>query len=111
MKNLYRRYKISQITNDGITSEEKEIVEFVLSKIKDLTLLIDVNGYHNYINNKGEFIFEDDEKNDILYVRDYGFWSVLENKYLLKYDDIQVIIKDMVEATYKIKVGIPSNYS
>jgi len=104
-KNLYRRYKISQITIDGITSKEKEIIDFILSKIKDLTLFIDDNGCHNYMNSKGEWIFEYSEENYALYVRYYDFLSVLMDKYPLKYDDIQDIIKGMVETTYKIKVG------
>ena len=108
MKNLYRRYKISQITNDGITSKEKEIVEFILDKIKDLTLFIDEDGCHNYMNSKDEWIFEQDEKNDRLYVKYDGFWSVLEKKYSLNRDDIQDIIKGMVETTYKMRVGTPS---
>ena len=106
--NLYRRYKISLITNEGITSDEKEIVEFILDKIKDLTLFID-DGYHNYMNSKGEFIFQQDEKNDILWIRHRDFWSVLEDKYSLNRDDIQVIIKSMVETTYKMRVGTPRN--
>ena len=109
MKNLYRRYKISLITNDGITLEEKEIVEFILDKIKDLTLFID-DGYQNYMNSKGNFIFQQDEKNYTLRVRHEGFWSVLEKKYSLKYDDIQDIIKGMVETAYKMRVGTPHRF-
>ena len=108
--NLYRRYKISLITNEGITSDEKEIVEFILDKIKDLTLFIDEYGFHNYMNSKGEFIFQQDEKNDILWIRHRDFWSVLEKKYSLNRDDIQVIIKSMVETTYKMRVGTPDNF-
>ena len=104
MKNFYRRYKISQITNDSITLEEKEIVEFILDKIKDLTLFIDEYGCHYYMNNKGEFIFQQDDKNDTLWVRYQDFWSVLEKKYSLNRDDIQIIIKGMVETAYKMRV-------
>jgi hypothetical protein len=106
MKNLYRRYKISLITNDGITSEENEIIEFILDKINYLTLIIDEYGY-NYINSKEEFILRHDEKSETLWVRYQDFWSVLETKYLLQYVDIRDIIKSMVETTYKIKVGTP----
>ena len=59
------------------------------------------------MNSKGEFIFEQDEKNDTLWVRYYGFWSVLEDEYSLNIDDIQVIIKGMVETAYKMRVGTP----
>ena len=107
MKNLYRKYKISQLTNEGITSDEKQIIEFILDKIKDLTLFVDEYGCHNYINSKDEWIFEQDEKNGILWVRNQDFWSVLMDKYSLNRDDIQVIIKGMVETTYKMRVGTP----
>ena len=111
MKNLYRIYKISKITNDSISDIEKEIIEFILDKIKDLSLFIDDEGRHNYMNSDGKFIFRQDEKTDRLLVRYYGFWEVLEKKYLLKYNDIQVIIKGMVEESYKMKVGKPPSFA
>ena len=102
MKNFYRRYKISQITNDSITLEEKEIVEFILDKIKDLTLFIDEYGCHHYMNSKGEFIFQQDDKNYALIVRYYGFWSVLfsKYKYILTHDDIAEIIFDIISKKF-----------
>jgi hypothetical protein len=106
MKNLYRKYKIGQLLDEPLSNEEKEIIDFISDKIKDLTLFID-NGNYYYMNSIGEFIFEQDEKNDTLLIRYDGFWSVLENKYLLNYADIQVIIKSMVETTYKMSVGTP----
>jgi len=109
MKNLYRRYKISQITNNGITSEEKEIIDFILDKIKDLTLFIDEYDYHNYMNSKGECLFQQDDRFDRLWVRYEDFWSVLEKKYSLDYGDIQSIIKSMIETIYKMRVGYPSH--
>jgi hypothetical protein len=107
MKNLYRKYKISQLLDEPLHNEEKEIIDFISDKIKDLTLFIDNGNYYYYMNSIGEFIFEQDEKNDRLLIRYDGFWSVLEDKYLLKYADIQVIIKSMVETTYKMSVGTP----
>ena len=107
MKNLYRRYKISQLLDEPLSNEEKEIIEFIIDKIKDLTLFIDDIGRHNYMNSKGEYIFNQNEKNDRLWVRYNDFWEVLKNKYLLEYDDIQAIIKSMVETTYKMSVGTP----
>jgi hypothetical protein len=108
MKNLYRRYKICQLLDEPLLGKDKEIVEFILNKIKDLTIFIDGYGCHNYENSKDEWIFEQDEKNDRLWVRYQGFWSVLEKRYSLNRDDIQDIIKGMVETTYKMRVGTPS---
>ena len=107
MKNLHKRYKISQITNEGITDTEMEIVEFILDKIKDLTIFIDDKNRHNYMNSKGDFIFRQDDKYDRLMIRYQDFWEVLGDKYLLEYGDIQVIIKDMIENIYKMMVGKP----
>jgi hypothetical protein len=107
--NLYRKYKISLITNEGIASDEKEIIEFIIDKIKDLTLFIDDIGRHNYMNSKGDFIFEQNEKNGKLWVRREGFWEVLDDKYSLNYNDIQAIIKSIVETTYKMSVHLSAH--
>jgi len=110
MKNLHRRYKISQLLDEPLLDKDKEIIDFILDKIKDLTLFIDEDGCHNYMNSKGEWIFEQDEKNDRLWVRFKDFWSVLSTNYSLNRDDIQVIIKGMVETAYKMRVGTPYKY-
>ena len=87
--NIYRRYKISLITNEGITDKEKEIVEFVLDKIKDLTIFIDeYGGCYNYMNSNDEFIFEYDKISNVLLIRYDDFWSVLNSKYLIEHNDI-----------------------
>ena len=103
MKNLYRRYEISQLLDEPLSNEEKEIIEFILNKIKDLTLYIDVHyNRHYYMNNKGEFIFQQDDKNYALIVRYYGFWSVLfsKYKYILTHDDIAEIIFDIISKKF-----------
>jgi predicted nucleotide-binding protein len=104
MNNFYRRYKISQITNDGITSEEKQIIDFILDKIKDLTLFVDEDGFHNYMNSRGEFIFQH-YKEQAIWVRREGFFKVLKDKYLLVDDNvIRIILKDIIYSFYKINV-------
>ena len=52
-------------------------------------------------------IMEQDLKNDRLYVRFDGFWSVFSNEFSLEYTDIQAIIKILVEQHLKCKVGTP----
>jgi hypothetical protein len=101
--NLYRRYKISLITDEGITDTEKEIVEFILDKIKDLTIFADDN-FHNYLNSVGECIFQHDNEYVVLWVKFKGFWEYLRIKYSFSDYNIQVIIKDIVENVYSIKV-------
>ena len=104
MKNLYRRYKISQLLNEPLSNEENEIIDYISDKLKDLTLFIDGDGRHCYLNNKIEMIFQQHEEIDKLIIRYKGFWEVLKLKYLLEYDDIQSIIKSMIENKYKIIV-------
>ena len=105
MKNLYRRYKISQLLDEPLVNEEKEIIDFIIDKIKDVTLFIDDNGCHNYMNSIGEFIFKYNEEDGRMLVRYNGFWKVLMEKYSLDGYDVRDIIKGVVETTYKIKVG------
>lgn len=104
MKNLYRRYKISQLLNEPLSNEENEIIDYISDKLKDLTLFIGDNNRHIYINSKIEMIFQQHEEIDKLIIRYKGFWEVLKLKYLLEYDDIQSIIKSMIENKYKIIV-------
>jgi hypothetical protein len=108
MKNLYRRYKISLINNDGITTKEKEIVEFILSKIKDLTLFVDEYGFRNYMNIENEWVFENDIKNGITWFKYDGFMQVLDEKYRLSVSEIQNVIEDVIKNIYKINVGMVS---
>jgi hypothetical protein len=105
MKNLYRKYKISQLLDEPLSNDEKLIIGFISHKLKNLTLLIDDDGCYNYMNSKGEFIFKYNEEDDRLWVRYYGFWSVLIERFSLSEYDVRDIIKGMVETTYKIKVG------
>jgi hypothetical protein len=105
MKNLYRRYKISQLLDEPLLDKDKEIIEFVLSKIKDLKLVVDEYGFRNYMNIENEWIFEHDIKNGITWFKFDGFLQVLDEKYRLSIFDIQNVIKDVVENIYKINVG------
>ena len=106
MNNLYRRYKISQLLDEPLSNKEKEIIEFILDKIKDLTIFIDDDGCCNYMNSKGEFIFRHYHYNEeAIWVRYQGFWSVLEDRYsLVDKNVIRIILKDIIYSFYKINV-------
>ena len=108
MKNLLRRYKIHQIT-PVLSKQELEIIDFIKNKINNLTEFkySDYPDSLFYMNSEGECILEQDDKNERLYVRYYGFWEVLETKYKLDYIDIQFIIQGMVEIAFKRKVYTP----
>jgi hypothetical protein len=111
MKNLYRRYKISQITNDGITSDEKEIVEFILDKIKDLTIFeykFEYGTYvnHCYMNNNGEFVFSYNDYEKYLWVGYENFYFNLRIKYDDIYKNIGLIhlIETLIYEKYKFDI-------
>ena len=53
------------------------------------------------------FVMEQDKKNDTLWVRQDGFWSIFSNDFSLRYTDTQTIIKFLVEQHLKSKVGTP----
>ena len=63
------------------------------------------------MNSEGKCILQQDSKNDRLWVGYYDIWLVLEMKYLLKYSEIQIVIKGMVELAFKMKVGTPGKIS
>ena len=52
-------------------------------------------------------IMEQDKKNDVLWVRFEDYWSIFSNDFSLQYDDIQAIIKFLVEQHLRSKVGTP----
>ena len=107
MKNLVRRYKISRAINEPLDDNDKEIINFIKSKIDGLTIY-QVNDYEiNFMNSEGECMLQQDSKNDILWVSYYDIWSVLEDEYLLNYKDIQIVIKGMVELAFKMSVSTP----
>ena len=107
MKNLIRRYKISKAINEPLEGNGKEIIDFIKSKIDGLTIF-QMNDYEiNFMDNEGKCIMQQDSKNDRLWVSYDDIWSVLKYKYLLNYDDIQIVIKGMVELAFKMMVSTP----
>ncbi len=106
--NLVRKLKINKITSVEFTEKDKEIIEFVNSILDDLTPF----KYDNYPESmfyfKGsKWFLEQDDKHDVLRIRYDGFWEPLENMYSIKYIDIQILLKYMVELSFKEKVSTP----
>ncbi len=109
--NLVRKYKISKLTNKPLKGIEHEIIEFVHSWLKDLIPFkwkkypLDIY----YMNSAGLCVLElcDLEyykKNNEVRVRWVDFWEVLSDKYNLDYEDIQILLKFMVEESFKQEV-------
>ena len=62
-----------------------------------------------YKNN--DWYFEQDEKNSYLYCQYGRVWSFFETNYTLKYAEIQVIIKSLMERHYKLRGLTPITYT
>ncbi len=107
--NLIRSIKINKL-GIAIPEKEKEIINFVNSILDDLIPYKHINYPKSmfYMNTVGKWILEQDDRNDVLRVRYDIFWSVLENKFLMTYTDIRVLLKYMVEDSFKKRMSKPS---
>ena len=105
--NLIRKLKISEITLVDFTESEKIIIDLFNDSLKDLVIFIDESSPEriNYMKPDGIFIIQHDNTNDRLWVRNDGFWNVLESDFGLTYTDIQILVKYMVERALKLKVS------
>ncbi len=107
--NLIRKYKISKLINKPLTGVETEIIDFIHEWLKDL-IPFKMKAFQNsifYMNSTGKFVLEQDNKNDRLWIRWEGFWYVLTSQYELKYTDIQILLKFMVEEAFKKELSTP----
>lgn len=89
--------------------QELEIINFIKDKLSDLIAYKDENHPETifYRNSEDKWVLEQDNLNDTLWVKYKDFWSVLGIKYSMKFKDIQLVIKYMVEQKFKIKVSMP----
>ena len=53
----------------------------------------------------GEWIFYQDSKNERFWAHYYGYWTLFESNFHLKYEEIQAITKVLVEEALKREVG------
>ena len=103
--NIIRKLKISKVTEVIFTEVEKEAINLINDWISDLTVFIDENRPDEINYMKGDlFVLQQDNINNILYVRYDGFWKVLN----IEYNDIQTLIKYMVEQAFKHKLQVSS---
>lgn len=92
-----------------IPSKENEIFIFIESKIKHIKKfnLPKYDNYYFYMSKSGEFILEQDFKNNTLWVRYESFWETLEYDYNLNFDDIQNLIVIFAKTKIKSDIGKP----
>ncbi len=110
--NLVRKLKISKIASVEFTEIEKEIIEFINSMLSDLIPFKDETFPDSMFYFKGDkWLLEQDDCNDILYVRYDTFWHILSQNYLIKNDDIRILLKYMVEQSFRQRLSIPISYA
>lgn len=110
--NLVRKIKISKLTKTSLLGIDKEIVDFINSILYDLIPFQMEDNLTSiyYMNNKGDWILEQDNKNNALWVR-YGMvWKILKYDYMINDINIQTLLKYMVEQAFKQKVSTPYDY-
>ena len=108
--NIIRKLKISEIVPVKFTETEQKIIDLFNDKLSDLVEFIDELNTDeiNYMKTDGTCIMQQDNKNDKLWVRNQGFWSVLETDFGLKYTEIQTLITGIVERAFYKKVSKPN---
>ena len=110
--NILMRLKIGKLT--GYYQEnDKEVMNFI-QQVFDKMVMKTIDKYPNIIyyviDDKVYFEMKSNEqkrKNGYFYCRYEDFWKVLYEKFLLKYNDVQSLIKYMVEEHLKQEVGTP----
>lgn len=102
---LIRKIKIEQIT--PVLSEiELEMINFIKEKISNLILYNreNFNEFLYFMNYKNEFIYLYSKNTNIIFVRYFDFYEVLEKVYKMKKEDIINILKYNIEKILKLKI-------
>lgn len=100
---LIRKYKIYKNFNI-IDNQTKDIFDFIESNILNLKLSdYKIREWRFYINSNDECIFEYSyHTNKIYFQTDFG--NILRNKYNLKTEDIENLLKHITKKNFKIKI-------
>ena len=78
--------------------------QFIIDLLKNSTTKIE-GGYKVWYNPNKEWIIEQELKNDEYYLQDDRVWSFFKSKYKLEYQQIQEIIKELLERHLNCKVA------
>lgn len=110
--NLIRKYKISKNLNIPLTGIEKEIVDFIESKLKNLDTYI----YPKYPNNtflmtpQGKWLIEIDPDMDAAYIRYDDFSLILEEKYGIELSDIESFMSFLISYKFNFLVNFIASF-
>jgi len=93
--------------------EQKKILAYkFLNRFNDLKKVIkDSRVYYVDKDRKPLFFHFQNSKNGFIYINYTRIWSFFEEFFLMKYKEIQGILKDWLEETYKLKGFTPVNGS
>lgn len=111
--NILMRLKIGKLTG-YYQEKDKEPIDFIQSILDEMFMKTHIdypNKIFYMIGDKVYFEMNKDiqkRRTDNLWCRYEDFWELLEQKYLLNYTDIQILIKSMVEHHLKCSVGTPN---
>ena len=104
MKNTLSR----QITINIITSDYDPIIEWFNELWCKLHIETEVGEiFYKSIDNLNGWVFYQDIINDRFWCNDVHYWSLLASKFNMKYNEIQIITKILVEATLNNNIPTP----
>ena len=81
--------------------------EFLNKILSECTERVTDKNTTEYINKEGKHIFELEIENKSFWVKYSLVWAVFENRYTLKYSDIQHIIKTWLLEAFKLRGVTP----
>lgn len=105
MDNIYRKYLIQELIGEPLLSdEENSLIKFILDKIKDLNMFVDMSGGISYLNKNGDFVYMVyDGEYDILI--DYKTIVVeIQTVYKKDFFDVSKLIMNIMKKVLNIKV-------
>jgi hypothetical protein len=99
--------KLRALINNGPEKSKEEV--FWELMMRTTSIKIDQEKYPNqtfgFVNDK--LLWQYDAENGFLWLSDKDIWSVFEKQYSLKYTDIQLFIKNLVEEHFKFRGVTP----
>ena len=114
MKQQLRKLKLYElsITEWPYTTSYEKMKEVVDRNLDGCVIKTSDEYLDSYFFVQGDrCVMEQDKKNDVLWVRFEGYWSIFSNDFSLQYTDTQAIIKFLVEQHLRSKVGTPVWYA
>ena len=108
MRQIIRDIEISKVIGD-LDGDALKIVNFfnnLFSEISYKTLENDTSLYL-VVGDKFYFKIEQDVENGFMWCKYDGLWSYFETEYQYNYEEIQSLMKYMVEEQLKSRVGAP----